>query len=92
MFTSFMPEIFLRVRHKVEGVWTAKMLDCSLEISQFELQLRYYVHLWPNTFRESMKPLIFSALGWIVLLLLLCAYKDNFSIEYPTKGDMLLNK
>ena len=39
-----------------------KVLDCSFEVSEFKLQLRYYVHIRLNTFEESMKSLIPSAM------------------------------
>ena len=34
----------------------AKALDYSLEESEFELQLRYYVHFWANTLEKVMNP------------------------------------
>ena len=33
-----------------------KVLDCSLEVSEFKLHLRYYVHFRTNTFDKGMKP------------------------------------
>ena len=36
----------------------ANALYCSLEVSEFEFQLRYYVHFWTNTFQKSMDLLI----------------------------------
>ena len=32
--------------------------NSSLEVSEFELQSRYYVHIWTNTFGKGMKPVI----------------------------------
>ena len=34
------------------------MLDCGLEVSEFELQSRYYVHFLTNTFKKGMKTLL----------------------------------
>ena len=34
------------------------MLDCDLEVSEFELQLRYYVHFRINILRKGMNPFI----------------------------------
>ena len=38
-------------------------MDCDLEVSEFELQSRNYVHFRTNTLRKSMDPLITSAMG-----------------------------
>ena len=35
----------------------AKMLVCNLEVSEFELQSRYYVDFRTNTFEERYEPL-----------------------------------
>ena len=32
----------------------AKMLNCNLEVKEFELQFLYYVHLLTNTLRKGM--------------------------------------
>ena len=45
-----------------------KPLDCYLEVSEFELQSRYYVHFRTNTLRKDMKPLITVARGVIVIV------------------------
>ena len=45
-------------QHKLEGSHhgvMAKVLDYSLEISEFELQSRYYVHFQTTTFEKAMK-------------------------------------
>ena len=34
----------------------AKVLDCSLEVSEFELQSRYYVHFRINTLGKGIEP------------------------------------
>ena len=67
-----------------------KMLDCSLEISEFELQSRYCIHFGTNTLGKSIEPSYLLAMGWIVALLFL--YKKGFGIELLTKVDLPLNK
>ena len=57
----------------------AKVLDCGLEVSEFELQSCYYVHFRTNTFEKAMNPLILRAVGKIVSLLFF--YKDGFGIK-----------
>ena len=37
--------------------------DCRIEVSEFELQSRYYVHFRTNTLRKDMNPLILPAMG-----------------------------
>ena len=34
-----------------------KVLDCGHEVSEFELQLRYYIHFRTNTLGKDMKTL-----------------------------------
>ena len=41
----------------------ANVLDCGFEVSEFELQSRYYVHFWTNTLRKGMNPLITLLFG-----------------------------
>ena len=41
----------------------AKVLDCDLEESEFELQSYYYVYFRTNTLRKGMNPLILPAGG-----------------------------
>ena len=36
----------------------AKELDCCLKVSEFELQLRYYIPFRPNTLGKGMNLLI----------------------------------
>ena len=57
----------------------AKVLDCSLEVSKYELQLSYYIQFRTNTLGKGMNPLILSAMGLIVSML--SFYKDNFGIR-----------
>ena len=42
---------------------TTKVLECSLVVSGFELQSRYYVHFCINTFGKVMNPLISQAIS-----------------------------
>ena len=37
----------------------AKVLDCSLEVSEFDLQSGYYVHFQASIFWKGMKPIIY---------------------------------
>ena len=41
----------------------AKVQDCGFEVSEFHLQLRYYVHFQTYTFGKDMILLIFLAKG-----------------------------
>ena len=34
----------------------AIVVDCSLEINEFELYLRYYIHFWTNASWEKYEP------------------------------------
>ena len=36
----------------------ANMLDCDIVVSEFKLQLFYYVHFQTNTLEKGMNPLI----------------------------------
>ena len=36
----------------------AKVLDCDLQVSEFEFQSRYYIYFQTNNLREGMNPLI----------------------------------
>ena len=38
-------------------------LDYGIVMSEFELQLRYYVHFRTNTLGKGMNPLILSVMG-----------------------------
>ena len=33
----------------------ANVLDCNHKVSKFNLQLRYYIHFWVNTFGKGKK-------------------------------------
>ena len=46
-----------------------KVMDCKIIVSDFVLQLRYYVHFRTNTLGKGMNPLILPAMGYIVPLL-----------------------
>ena len=55
------------------------MLNYDIVVSEFELQLRYYIHFWTNNPWEKYEPLsLFTPL--------LFFYKDD--IDYLTKVDM----
>ena len=40
-----------------------KAMDCWIEVSEFELQLCYYVHFRINTLGKGMNPIILPAMG-----------------------------
>ena len=40
-----------------------KAIDCRIVVSEFELQLRYYVNLRTNTLGKGMNPQILLAMG-----------------------------
>ena len=40
-----------------------KAMDCEIVVSEFEFQLRYYVHFRVNTPGKGMNPLILPAMG-----------------------------
>ena len=44
------------------GVMVTAM-DCRIVVSEFVLQLRYYIHFRANTLRKGMNPLILPAIG-----------------------------
>ena len=41
----------------------AKVPDFALEVSEFELQSRYYAHFRTNALGKDMNPLILPAMG-----------------------------
>ena len=41
----------------------AKVMDCGLEVCEFELQSRFYVHFQTNTIRKGMNSLIPPAMS-----------------------------
>ena len=57
----------------------AKLLDCSLEVSEFKLQLPSYVYFWTYTFIKGMNSLIPPVLGWIVSLVFF--YMDALALN-----------
>ena len=72
--------IFLSCRSGV----MVQVLNYSLEVSKFEPQEWYYVHIWTNSFGKGMNPLTFSAMSWIVSLLFF--YKNGFlALNNPPK-------
>ena len=38
----------------------ANVLNCDIVVSEFKLQLHYYIHFWTNTLGKSMNSTIFS--------------------------------
>ena len=40
-----------------------KAMDCGIVVSEFVLQLQYYVHFRANTLGKGMNPLILPAMG-----------------------------
>ena len=40
----------------------AQMLDCGLEVSEFELESRYYLRFWINMLGKEMNSLLFLKL------------------------------
>ena len=40
-----------------------KAMDYKIVVSEFELQLHYYIHFQANTFGKGMNPLILPAMG-----------------------------
>ena len=40
-----------------------KAMDFGIEVREFVLQSRYYVHFRPNTLGKGMNPLILPAMG-----------------------------
>ena len=40
-----------------------KAMDCGIVVSEFVLQLRYYVHICANNLGKGMNPLILPAMG-----------------------------
>ena len=48
---------------KLRGDVMVKVIDCGIVISEFVLQLRYYVHFQANTLGKGMNPLTLPAMG-----------------------------
>ena len=61
-----------------------KELDCSLDVTEFELKSRYYVQFWTITLGKGMDPFMLPAMGKIVSLRFF--YKDGFGIKMTHKG------
>ena len=56
----------------------AKVLDCGLEVIEFELSC-YYTHFQINSLGKGMNPLVPPAISQVVSLLFF--YMDGFSIK-----------
>ena len=57
----------------------ANMMDSNITVSEFELQLRYYVHFRTNNIGKGVYPHIPPAIGKTVVLL--SYHKDGFGIK-----------
>ena len=51
-----------RLGGNLRGVM-AKVLDCEIVVSEFELQSVYYVHFWTNSFGKDMNLSILACNG-----------------------------
>ena len=60
------------------------MLDYDIVVSEFELQLRYYVHFLTSTIEKDMNPFISQGMNLIVPLLFLYK-KDSTPFAAPNK-------
>ena len=68
-----------------------EVLDCGLKISEFELRLRYCVHVRTYTSGKGKIPLFFWL--WVKSNSWYFIFKDGFSLKKKhTKVDMLSNK
>ena len=70
----------------------ANMLNGDFLLSEFELQLRYYVHFRTNTLWERMNPLIPTHANYGLNSITAVFHKDGLGIKYPIKVYMPLNK
>ena len=66
----------------------ANLPYCDIIVTEFELQLHYYVHFLRITI--GMSSFIPASVGWIVPQLFF--YKDRFGTKQPIKVDMPLSK
>ena len=57
----------------------AKVLDCGLKVSEFDLQSHYYVYFRINTLGKGMNPSIPTAIDWISSLL--SCFMSSFGIK-----------
>ena len=66
------PVVFLFLhRRNFCGV---KVLDCNLEVNEYEIQLHDFVHFRTYTFGKGLKPILTPSMSWIVSMLFF--YKD----------------
>ena len=65
----------------------ANVLDFYIVVSEFELQLRYYVLFRTNTLKKGMNFIIPPAVGKIVAL---SSYENGFGIKWFTEVDISL--
>ena len=59
----------------------AQMLDCSREISEFELQSHSYVHFRTNTIRKDTNTLVCPAIGFSIRIAL--TLNKNNMVDMP---------
>ena len=57
-----------------------KVVDSSIEVSEFELQSCYYVHFQTNTLGKGMNSLVSSS-AMVYIVPLLYFYKDSIGIK-----------
>ena len=66
-----------------------KAMDCGIVVSEFVLQLRYYIHFRANTLGKGMNPLILPTMGFnsttIVLLGEFIWYWIIYKVRYIIK-------
>ena len=55
------------------------MIDCNLVVSEFELDLYNYVHIWTNALGKGMNSFILQAMNKIVQLMFF--YKDGLDFK-----------
>ena len=58
-----------------------KVLDCSLEVSEFEHKSRYYVHFQTNNLSKDMNPLNTRPVMTKTESLLFFFYNEGFGIK-----------
>ena len=55
---SFLRYMLFKVKLETHHIM-AKVSECSLKISEFELKSCYYINFWTNTFGKGMNPHIY---------------------------------
>ena len=70
----------------------ANMFDCEIEVSEFELLSSNYIHFWTGKGMNAFIPQLWLNSSLSPSCDLMFFYKEGFSIKYPKKFDMPLNK